>query len=180
MPTQAKQEKIEELTEKLGHATVAILVQTQGLTVKDMTDLRGKMRAAKLEFQVAKNTLLRIATERNHMTELDTSIFHGQTAVAFGYDDEVVAAKAVTDYLRTSKVAVLKSGIIGGRALTAEQVEDLSKLPGGKSQAKAEVVGVIQGPLATTYSLLTAPLRDLCYVLQAHAEQLNGETTAEE
>lgn len=179
MPTQAKQEKIEELTEKLGRATVAILVQTQGLTVKDMTDLRGKMRAAKLEFQVAKNTLLRIATERNNMTELDTSIFNGQTAVAFGYDDEVVAAKAVADYVRTSKIAVLKSGIIGGRALTAEQVETLSKLPGGKSQAKAEVVGVIQGPLATTYSLLTAPLRDLCYVLQAHAEQLNGGTTAE-
>ncbi len=64
MPTQAKSEKINELTEKLGHATIAILVQTQGLKVKDMTDLRNKMRTAKLEFQVAKNTLLRIALIR--------------------------------------------------------------------------------------------------------------------
>ena len=126
MPTKEKGVKIEELTEKLSRATVAILVQTQGLTVKDMGDLRSKMRAAKLEFQVAKNTLLRIASERNNMTELDKSIFNGQTSVAFGYDDEVTAAKAVADYVRGSKIAVLKSAILGGRALNADQVEGLS------------------------------------------------------
>ena len=180
MPTTEKAEKIDELTDKLGRATVTILVQTQGLNVKDMTDLRNKMRAAKIEFKIAKNTLLRIATERNNMTELDKSIFNGQTAVAFGYDDEVAAAKAVADYMRTSKVAVLKSGILGGRTLTADQVESLARMPGGKNHAKAQVVGVIQGPLATTYSLLTAPLRDLCYVLQARAEQLNGEAATSE
>jgi large subunit ribosomal protein L10 len=179
MPTQAKAEKIEELTEKLGRAAVTILVQTQGLTVKDMTDLRNRMRAAKIEFQVAKNTLLRIATERNHMTGVDKSIFNGQTAVALGYDDEVATAKAVSDYIRTSKIAVLKSGILGGRTLTADQVENLARIPGGKNYARAQVVGTVQGPMSTTYSLLTAPMRDLCYVLQAHAEQLNGGATPE-
>lgn len=180
MPTAEKAEKINELTEKLGRAAVTILVQTQGLNVKDMTDLRNKMRAAKIEFKIAKNTLLRIATERNNMTQLDTSIFNGQTAVAFGYDDEIAAAKAVADYVRTSKIVMLKSGILGGRALTAEQVESLARMPGGKNYAKAQVVGVVQGPLATTYSLLTAPLRDFCYVIQAHAEQLNGGAAASE
>jgi large subunit ribosomal protein L10 len=179
MPTQAKAEKIEELTEKLGRAAVTILVQTQGLTVKDMTDLRNRMRAAKIEFQVAKNTLLRIATERNNMTGVDKGIFNGQTAVALGYDDEVATAKAVSDYVRTSKIAVLKSGILGGRSLTADQVENLARIPGGKNYARAQVVGTIQGPMSTTYSLLTAPMRDLCYVLQAHADQLNGGATPE-
>jgi len=177
MPTQEKAEKIDELADKLGRAVVAILVQTQGLKVKDMNELRSKMRAAKLEFHVAKNTLLRIATERNNMENLDKSIFNGQTAVAFGYDDEVAAAKAVADYVQTSRVAVLKSGILGGRTLTADQVESLARIPGGKNYAKAQVVGVVQGPLATSYSLLTAPLRDLTYVIQARAEQLKGEAT---
>lgn len=180
MPTPAKTEKIEALTEKLSRATVAILVQTQGLNVKDMTDLRNKMRAAKIEFLIAKNTFLRIASERNSMTQLDTSIFNGQTAVAFGYGDEIATAKAVADYIRTSKIVVLKSGILGGRKLTPEQVESLAKMVGGKNMAKAQVVGTIQGPLAATYSLLTAPLRDLCYVLQAHAERLSGGTEAAE
>jgi len=179
MPTQAKAEKIEELTEKLGRAAVTILVQTQGLTVKDMTDLRNRMRAAKIEFQVAKNTLLRIATERNNMTGVDKGIFNGQTSVALGYDDEVATAKAVSDYVRTSKIAVLKSGILGGRSLTADQVENLARIPGGKNYARAQVVGTVQGPMSTTYSLLTAPMRDLCYVLQAHADQLNGGATPE-
>jgi large subunit ribosomal protein L10 len=179
MPTQAKAEKIEELTEKLGRAAVTILVQTQGLTVKDMTDLRNRMRAAKIEFQVAKNTLLRIATERNNMTGVDKGIFNGQTAVALGYEDEVATAKAVSDYVRTSKIVVLKSGILGGRTLTADQVENLARIPGGKNYARAQVVGTVQGPMSTTYSLLTAPMRDLCYVLQAHADQLNGGATPE-
>jgi large subunit ribosomal protein L10 len=179
MLKQEKAEKMEALTEKLGRASVAILVQTQGLNVKEMNELRSKMRAAKIEFQIAKNTLLRIASERNNMAGVDPNIFNGQTAVAFSYDDEVAAAKAVSDYVRTVKMLVLKSGILGGRSLTAEQVESLGKLPGGKLQAKADMVGTIQGPLATTYGLLTAPLRDLCFVLQARADQLNSAASAQ-
>jgi large subunit ribosomal protein L10 len=181
MPTPAKAEKIEELTEKLSRAVVTILVQTQGLNVKDMTELRNRMRAAHIEFQIAKNTLLRIATERNNMDNLDKSIFNGQTAIALGYDDEVATAKAIADYVRTSRIVTLKSGILGGRALTAQQVEDLARLPGGKPQAKAQVVGVIQGPLGSAYNLLNAPLRDFVYVLQARADQIqSGAPAAEE
>ena len=179
MPNEAKSEKIVELTDKLDRAAVTILVQTQGLKVKDMNELRARMRAAKIEFQVAKNTLLRIASERNNMTELDKSIFNGQTAVAFGYEDEVATAKAVNDYVQTSRIVVLKSGILGGRALSAQQVESLAKMTGGKNQVKAQVVGTIQGPAAGIVGLFNAPLRDLCYVLQAHADQLSGGTTQE-
>lgn len=176
MPTQAKSDKITELTDKLNRASVVILVQTQGLKVKDMNELRAKMRAAKVEFQIAKNTLLRIASERNQMDNLDTSIFNGQTAVAFGYEDEVATAKVVNDYVQTSKIVVLKSGILGGRNLSAGQVEALAKMPGGKNQVKAQVVGTVQSPIANLVGLFDAPLRDLCYVLQAHADQLQSGT----
>ena len=179
MPTEAKAKTIDELTEKLGRATIAILVQTQGLTVKDMNELRTKLRDAKIDLQVAKNTLLRIAAERNNMTNVDKIIFNGQTTVAFGYEDEVATAKVINDYVGTSKVVILKSAILGGRSLTADQVDGLSKIKGGKNQSKAEVVGTVQGPLASAYGLFTAPLRDLCYVLQAQAEKLNSGTPAE-
>jgi large subunit ribosomal protein L10 len=179
MPTQAKATKIDELTDKLGRASIAILVQTQGLSVKDMNDLRKKMRAANVEFQIAKNTLLRIASERNNMVNVDNKIFNGQTAVALGYDDEVAAAKAVADYVSNSKIVVLKSGILGGRSLSAQEIEGISKIKGGKNQTKAEIVGTLQGPLAQTYGLLSAPLRDLVYIFQARAEQLQGGASAE-
>ena len=178
MPTQAKAEKIEEITDKLGRSSIAILVQTQGLNVKGMNDFRGKLRAAKIDLQVVKNTLLRIASERNNMS-LDRKIFDGQTTVAFGYEDEVTAVKAVSDYVRTSKIVTIKSAILGSHTLSQKQVEDLSKISGGKNQAKAEVVGILQAPLTNIYSTLTAPLRDLCYVLQARADQLNSGQAAE-
>lgn len=177
MPTQAKTEKIGQLAEKLQKASITVLVKTEGLSAKDTVDLRHKMRAAQLELLVAKNTLLRIASERNEMN-LDPDFFQGQTTVAFGYDDEVAAAKVVNDYVQSSKVVVIKSAILGGRALTADQVEGIAKLKGGKLQSKAEVVGTIQSPLAATYGVLTAPLRDLCYVLQARADQLNAGENA--
>jgi len=178
MPTQAKAEKIEELTDKLGRATVAVLVQTQGLNIKGMNEFRSKLRAAKIDLQVVKNTLLRIASERNGMS-LDRKIFDGQTTVAFGYEDEVTAVKAVSEYIKTSKIATIKSAILGKRALSQKQVEDLSKISGGKNQAKSEVVGILQAPLTNTYSTLTSPLHDFCYVLQARADQLNSGQTAE-
>jgi large subunit ribosomal protein L10 len=177
MPTQAKTEKIEELRGKLGRATVTILIQTQGLKVKEQNELRNKMRAAKVDLQVVKNTLLRKASEQNDMTLDD--IFNGQTTAVFGYDDEIATAKVVADYVKTSKVVTIKSGILGGRALSSNEVENLAQLSGGKTQAKANFVGAIQGPLANTYNTLAAPLRDFCYVLQARADQLNGETSAE-
>ncbi len=177
MPTQVKGEKIEELTDKLGRSVIAILVQTQGLNVKGMNELRGKMRAAKIDLQVVKNTLLRIASERRNMS-LDRKLFDGQTTVAFGYEDEITTAKAVADYVRTSKIVTIKSAILGSRSLSQKEVEDLSKIA-GKDQAKAEVVGILQAPLTNIYSTLSAPLRDLCYVLQARADQLNNGQTAE-
>jgi large subunit ribosomal protein L10 len=178
MPTQAKTEKIEDLKDKLGRAAVTILVQTQGLNVKDMNDLRGKMRAAKVDIQVVKNTLLRIASEHNNMT-LDRKLFDGQTTAVFGFDDEVATAKAVSDYVTTSKVVTIKYGIIGGRSLSSNEVERLAKISGGKLQAKANLVGSVQGPLSSTYNTLSAPLREFCYVLQGRADQLNGGTSAE-
>lgn len=180
MPTQEKSAKIEELTEKLGRSTVAILIQTQGLNSKDTSDLRNKMRAASIDLEVVKNTLLRIAAERNNMTSVDGTIFNGQTTVAWSFDDEVAAAKAVSDYITNARNAlVLKSGILGGRSLTAEEVTSLGGIPGGKQQTKANVFGIVQGPLSNTVGLLNAPLRDLCYVLQAHADQLNGGPVTE-
>jgi len=138
------------------------------------------MRAASIDLEVVKNTLLRIAAERNNMTGVDSAIFNGQTAIAWSFDDEVAAAKTVSDYITAARnTLVLKSGILGGRSLTAEEVSNLGSIPGGKQQTKANVFGIVQGPLSNTVGLLNAPLRDLCYVLQAHADQLNGDSATE-
>ncbi len=159
MPTPAKAEWIDELTDKLQRSKASVLLQTQGLKVSEITDFRRKLGASRAELQVVKNTLLRIAAERAKVQGL-TPILAGQTTLALGYDDEVTVAKLVSDYARTQKIIVIKGGILENRLISPDQV--------------AQLVGSLQGPAASLVNLFSAPMRDLVYVLQARADQLQG------
>jgi large subunit ribosomal protein L10 len=172
MPTPAKAEWIDELTVKLQRSKAGVLLQTQGMKVSEITDFRRKLGASKAELQVVKNTLLRIAAERANVQGL-TSILAGQTTLALGYDDEVTIAKLVSDYARTQKIIVIKGGILENRLISPDMVDSLAKTP-PRPQLQAQLVGSLQGPAASLVSLFTAPMRDLAYVLQARADQLQS------
>lgn len=169
MPTPRKINIVESLTDKVRRATAMVLLQAQGLTVKDQTDLRKKLRSNGMEFQVVKNTLFRNATHGAGTANID-DILNGPTAVVFGYEDEAALAKALVDYVRTSKIVTIKAGMLGKQALKTAQVEDLAKLPGRK-ELRSQTVGAVTGPLSQTNSLLTAPLRDLVQILHNYAEK---------
>jgi large subunit ribosomal protein L10 len=170
MPTPAKAEWIDELTDMLQRSKAGVLMQTQGMKVSEMTDFRRKLGASKAELQVVKNTLLRIAAERAKVQGL-TPVLAGQTTLALGYDDEVTIAKLVSDYARTQKIIVIKGGILENRLISADQVDSLAKTP-PRNQLQAQIVGSLQGPAATLVNLFTAPLRDLAYIIQARTDQL--------
>ncbi|HEY7778742.1 MAG TPA: 50S ribosomal protein L10 [Ktedonobacterales bacterium] len=179
MPTEAKATIIEGLAERLRRMRAAVLLQTQGMTVAEITDLRRRLSNNGIDLQVAKNTLLRIASERAHLENLEP-LLHGQTTIALGYDDEVAVAKAITDFLRTARIPhppVIKSGILGRTPIKAEQVEALAKTP-PMNQVRANVVGTIQGPLSQTYGVLSAPLRDLINTLESRIRQLGDAEAA--
>ncbi len=178
MPTAAKAQLIEEMTEKLGRARGAVLLQTEGLTVAEAQDLRRKLRAQGIELHVIKNTLLRKASEAAQYQDL-SALLQGQTAIALSFDDEVATAKAVTDYLKTARTAKpvkVKAGILERGPISAKQVEDLAKIP-PRDELRGQVVGTVMGPLNQTYGVLSAPLRDLVNVLEARIRQL-GEGAA--
>ena len=172
MPTQAKAEWIDELTDMLQRSKAGVLMQTQGMKVSEITDFRRKLGASRAELQVVKNTLLRIAAERAKVNGLDP-ILAGQTTIALGFEDEVSIAKLVTDYARTQKIIVIKGGILENRLISPAQVDSLAKTP-PRNQVQAQLVGSIQGPVASLVNLLDTVARDLVYVLQARADQLGG------
>ena len=172
MPTQAKAEWIDELADMLQRSKAGVLMQTQGMKVSEITDFRRKLGASKAELQVVKNTLLRIAAERAEVSGLDP-ILAGQTTIALGFEDEVSVAKLVTDYARTQKVIVIKGGILEKKLISPAQVDSLAKTP-PRNQVQAQLVGNIQGPVASLVNLLDTVARDLVYVLQARADQLGG------
>ena len=176
MPTEAKAGIIEKLTARLKRMRAAVLVQTQGLTVAEMTAFRTKMRASGIDVEVAKNTLLRIASEQAQLGNLEP-VLHGQTTIAVGYGEDVAVAKAVADFIRTTRQEhpiTVKAGILEGQPISAAQVDALAKTP-PRIQLQGEVVGALQGPLSQTYGVVSAPLRDLVNVLEARIKQLGGE-----
>ncbi len=176
MPTEAKAGIIEKLAERLKRMRAAVLVQTQGLTVAEMTAFRNKMRASGIDVEVAKNTLLRIASEQAQLGNLEP-VLHGQTTIAVGYGEDVAVAKAVADFIRTTRQEhpiTVKAGILEGQPISAAQVDALAKTP-PRLQLQAEVVGALQGPLSQTYGVVSAPLRDLVNVLEARITQVGGE-----
>ncbi len=179
MPTPAKAATIDNMAEKLKRARSAVLIKTEGLTVAEMTDLRRRLTTSKIELHVIKNTLLRIAAERAEYQDL-SPVLTGQTAIALGFDDEVAAAKAISDYMRTArtgKPVTVKAGILERAPINPKQVEDLARIP-PRDQLRAQVVGAIHGPMNQTYGVLTAPLRDLINVLEARIRQLNEQGAA--
>ena len=123
---------------------------------------------------VVKNTLARFAAERAGRDDLVSS-FEGPVAIAFGYGDITEPAKALADYIRTSKISLsIKGGFLSDRLVTSEDVNTLARLP-AREELLAKILGGMQSPIAGLVSCLTAPIRGLTGVIQARIQQLEGE-----
>ena len=170
MPTPQKEQTIGELAEKLIRAKLAVLTDYRGLTVAQLGDLRRQLRPLKVEFQVSKNTLVRKAAEKAGIKALAGPL-EGPTAIAFCYDDIVAPSKVLGDFVRSSKILTIKSGLLGTTLLTPAEVAVLATLP-SKVVLVARLLGSIQSPVVGLVSVLQGPIRGLAYVLQARASQM--------
>jgi large subunit ribosomal protein L10 len=173
MPTEAKARAIDEIAQKLRDSKVAIFTNYRGLTVKDLADLRGRLRPAKVEYQVLKNTLTRFAAQKADITADLSAVLEGPTAVGFGYEDVVQAAKAVNDYARTSRVLEIKAGLLENRVLSAAEVTSLAMLP-AKPQLQSQVLGTMTAPVQNLFSVLNGTARNLMNVLSARQRDLEA------
>jgi large subunit ribosomal protein L10 len=177
MPTPAKAQSIDELTQKLRDSKGAVLLDYRGLNVSAITQLRRDLSGGDVEFQVAKNTLLRIAAERAQV-DISPDLLTGPTAVAFGWSDEVTPARLLSEFARRNRVVSVKGGIVGGRSVTAEQVGRLAELP-PREILLAQLLGAFQAPVARALAVLQAPARQVAGLAEAlRAQRERGEAAA--
>jgi large subunit ribosomal protein L10 len=164
VPTQEKVESIEALRSRLDGAKTVLLTEYRGLTVQQLSDLRRQLRAISAEYKIVKNRLARIAISTS---ELDVVREHlkGPTGLIIGKDDPVTVAKTLHTFARTNQALVIKAGYVEGRVLPAEELKALADLP-SKEALRGQLVGALQGPLTQLVGLLTAPQREIAYVLE--------------
>lgn len=128
MPTAAKAQVIDQTKEKFEQATGVFLTEYRGLTVQDMQNLRASLREKGGELKVIKNTLFRKALGET-ADALTEELGSGPTAFAFVYENETDCAKILVDYTKTNKAFVVKGGMLNGKIMDAQAVENFSKLP---------------------------------------------------
>jgi large subunit ribosomal protein L10 len=165
----AKAKAVEALQSQLEHSTAIIVTEYRGLTVAELQGLRRKLRPKGVEYHVVKNSLFSRAADGSGRAAL-RSLLSGPTAVALGTSDEVDLAKGLIDETKAFKTLKIVGGFMAGRAMSADDVQALARLP-SKLQLKANLVGVLQAPLAQTVAVLEAPLAQLIRILNAKSQQ---------
>jgi large subunit ribosomal protein L10 len=166
-----KERLVAELTDRLRETGTLLVADYRGLTVTEIDDLRTRLLQHGARFRVVKNTLTRRAAEAAGSEALLTLV-DGPTAIAFleSDGDPVAVAKALRDVARTGRLLVIRGGILDGVAITADDVEELAKLPPA-DVLRGQLVGALTGPLQVV-GLFAAPMREFVGVLDARIRQL--------
>lgn len=162
-----KEAQISELVEKLKSAKSAVATNYGGLKMEDLNDLRKSLRDIDADYKVVKITLLEKAAREAGFEGLDVSAFEGHPlAVAFGYGDEVSAAKSVFDYAKKNDKLEILGGILEGKNLTASEVKNLATLP-SREELLARALGSINAPVQNFVGVLNASVAQIVYALNA-------------
>ena len=135
---------VNEIKDKLSKAKTVVFVDYKGINVTDDTKLRSEFRKNNDDYKVYKNRLMLRALNELGYTGFD-SYLEGTTAFAFGYEDEVSAAKVVTETSKTNKNLVIKCGIVNGKLVDKAEVEKIGSLP-NKETLIAQLLCALNGP----------------------------------
>jgi len=160
-----KQQLVEQIKDNFVKAQSAVVVEYRGLTVAEVTELRAKLRAARVEMRVLKNTLVKRAADEVGLVELD-SYFQGPSAWVFSKEDPVSGPKVLLEFAKTHEKLVVKGGILQNKAIEAKGVKALADLP-SREVLLSQVLAALQSPMVGMVNVLQGPIRKFGYALEA-------------
>ena len=152
------------MQEWMSTCSIVITADFTGMGVSAMTDLRRALREDRVYLRVIKNRLARLAADAAGR-EMIKDIVEGPTAVAYGFDDPVGPAKALAGYIKANRSPLsIRGGVMGDRALTAQEVDTLASLP-SHDELISRLMSRIQSPVAGLVNVLQGPVAGLARVL---------------
>ena len=155
-----KQAYVASLKEKFESSVAGVVVSYNGINVDTDTKLRKELREAGVEYEVVKNTMLRLAVKDTAFADL-ADAFKGDTAVAFSKEDATAAARILNKYAEAdkSKRFALKGGFVEGKVMNAAEMAVIAKLPNR------------EGMLSMFAGALTSTLSGLAVAMQAFVDK---------
>lgn len=169
MPSDKNVDALEEIKEKLSSNSVFISTGFTGLDVATMTEFRQKLREQGLEYRVVKNTIASLAADEIGFPQIK-EVLTGPTGLVMGNGDAAAAAKLLTEYLRSSRIAMpLNGAVIDGQVMTAQEVNALGALP-TRPVLMSMLMGQLSGVVARLVRVLNSPAQSLAVVLERSTE----------
>ena len=142
-----KKEIVADLKESLSEAQLAFVINYEGLSVAEITELRNRLRPIGASCKITKNTLMNIAVDGDENWQPMQELLNDATAFLFTGEEIGAAVKAYKGFQKDTKKTELRGGVLEGKALSKEQVEALGDLP-TKDELYAKIAGSINA-LAT-------------------------------
>ena len=163
---------LNEITERLQASDCTIVLSYGGLTVAELYELRKAVLPLEGRCTIAKNTLIAKAAKDLGWADI-TAMLTGPSAVVTCKGDVAELAKIVCQFVKTHNKAAVKGGALEKAALTAEDVDNLSKLP-SKDQMRAQLLATLMAPATNLVRIFVAPAQSVLYVLKAKEEKEGG------
>lgn len=164
-----KQLVVDELAGHFDGAITGVLVDYKGISVEDDTALRAELRKAGVYYAVKKNSIISRAAKKSGLDGLDEYL-EGATAIALSKTDMIAPAKVIAEFAKDKEHFNIKAGFIEGKVATAEQINELAKLP-PKEVLVAKFLGSLNAPISGFVNVLNGNLRGLVVALNAIAEK---------
>ncbi|MDO8735336.1 MAG: 50S ribosomal protein L10 [Elusimicrobiota bacterium] len=156
---QEKQEFVKSFEKEITEAKNFCFAGYQGLTVKELEDLRKKVKSTGAEFRVIKNRLVAKVLKNLKIDNFDEHL-KGATAIILEKGDPVKTIKTLSIFSKNNNKLKIKAGYFDNKFLSANDVARIASLP-SKEQLVAQVVFSISSPLVRLMNVLTAPMRNL-------------------
>ena len=170
MSTKAfKQDKVALIKEKIDKAQVAVVTEYKGLSVEEITKLRRAIQKDGGDLMVTKNTLAKIAIKGTPYEVLAETLT-GPIAIAFGFQDQVAPAKALSKFIKETKKGEILAAAMDGKLMTAEEAKALANLP-SKEELYAKMLGCINSPASGIANSVNAVMSSLVRAIAAVRDQ---------
>ena len=159
---------IEEMKGMFSKTSSVFVTQYQGLTVKQIDELRSEMRKHGILFKITKNRITKLALEGSKFKKLE-NLFTGPTAVAFS-EDAIMSAKILTKFAKINSNLKIIGGIMEEEPLSQKDVEKIATLP-TLEEARAKIVGILSSPAQKIMSILLAPGSKIAILAHAKSKK---------
>ncbi len=168
-PAADKVKQAEELEEILKRSSSVLLADFTGMPVADFDKLRLECFKNEITFRVVKNTLTKLAFERQGYGDLG-ELLTGPTGLCFGFDDPIVPFRLFAEFIKQNRRPEIKGCMVEGKFYGPEKVKELKDIP-QREVLLALVVGAIAGPLSGFVNVINEIVRSFVSVIDVIAQK---------